>query len=217
MANVLWTSWNSFAASGLRSLSTHLRPGRRRRTQSSTASAKPLTPPNERSSTSASSTQKAENQLPTNQKINHGIDQPGPLPPATAHLDDSCADGARSQRPTVVAAPRYGGAVQVGVREGSTSTLIGEQFTRVRRWMSRVEYDAMRQTGHVQEGAGGTTYVAHPVDPNAFGREVSLGVFTLNSMFPKALHIRLASRVGLRYQGRTRCMADSRRSADKIF
>ncbi|EHY87319.1 RHS repeat-associated core domain protein [Saccharomonospora azurea NA-128] len=32
---------------------------------------------------------------PYEPETNHGIDQPGPLPPATAHLEDSCADGAR--------------------------------------------------------------------------------------------------------------------------
>ncbi len=53
--------------------------------------------------------------------------------------------------------------------------------------------------------------------PTHSGVKLSPGVFTLNSTFPTTLYTRLASQVGLRYQGRTRCMADSRRSADKVL
>jgi hypothetical protein len=41
--------------------------------------------------------------------------------------------------------------------------------------MSREEHDAMAATGRVQEGAGGTTYVAHPADPAAFVRQARPG------------------------------------------
>ncbi len=38
----------------------------------------------------------------------------------------------------------------------------------VGRWMSQGEYAAMQQTGTVQPGAGGTTYVAFPANPNSY-------------------------------------------------
>ncbi|MGH3152870.1 MAG: RHS repeat-associated core domain-containing protein, partial [Streptosporangiaceae bacterium] len=47
-------------------------------------------------------------------------------------------------------------------------------LTRVGRWMSRVEHQAMIETGIVQEGAGGTTFVAHPADPAAYGQQATL-------------------------------------------
>uniref|UniRef100_UPI002106034F RHS repeat-associated core domain-containing protein n=1 Tax=Saccharomonospora sp. NB11 TaxID=1642298 RepID=UPI002106034F len=112
---------------------------------------------------------------PYEPETNHGIDQPAPLPPATAHLNDSCADGARPKTDGSRSAQIWRCGSDGGAREGSTSTSKGEQLTRVGRWMSRGEYDAMRHTGQVQEGAGGTTYVAHPGDPNAFGREAKPG------------------------------------------
>ncbi|MFH2135590.1 MAG: hemagglutinin repeat-containing protein [Pseudomonadota bacterium] len=40
--------------------------------------------------------------------------------------------------------------------------------TRVGRWMSDTEFDLMKNTGRVVEGAGGRTYVVNPANPNAF-------------------------------------------------
>jgi len=48
-------------------------------------------------------------------------------------------------------------------------------LTRVGRWMSPAEHMAMIETGRVQEGGGGTTYVAHPPDPAVYGRQASRG------------------------------------------
>jgi hypothetical protein len=41
-------------------------------------------------------------------------------------------------------------------------------LARVGRWMGRDEYDKMLTTKMVQEGAGGTSYVAYPADLTAF-------------------------------------------------
>jgi hypothetical protein len=41
--------------------------------------------------------------------------------------------------------------------------------------MSRNEYEAMTSSGIVQEGAGGTTYVAHPADADSYRREAAPG------------------------------------------
>jgi RHS repeat-associated protein len=49
------------------------------------------------------------------------------------------------------------------------------ELTRVGRWMSKDEYDNMVSTGMVQEGAGGTTYVASPADPASYGRQAAPG------------------------------------------
>jgi RHS repeat-associated protein len=51
----------------------------------------------------------------------------------------------------------------------------GGDLTRVGRWMSPPEHEAMINTGMVQEGAGGTTYVAHPADPAAYGQQAAPG------------------------------------------
>jgi hypothetical protein len=48
-------------------------------------------------------------------------------------------------------------------------------LTRVGRWMSAEEHDSMTDTGLVQEGGGGTTYVANPADPAAYEREAATG------------------------------------------
>ncbi|MEY9889191.1 RHS repeat-associated protein [Catenulispora sp. MAP5-51] len=58
--------------------------------------------------------------------------------------------------------------------EGGTSPDEAE-LTRVGRWMGKDEYDKMVSTGMVQEGAGGTTYVASPADPAAYGRQAAPG------------------------------------------
>jgi hypothetical protein len=41
--------------------------------------------------------------------------------------------------------------------------------------MSSVEHEAMIETGTVQEGGGGTTYVAYPADPAAYGHQATRG------------------------------------------
>jgi hypothetical protein len=51
------------------------------------------------------------------------------------------------------------------IGKSSTTTI------RVGRWMSQAEYDAMVNTGKVQESSIGTTYVASPNDINAFGKQ----------------------------------------------
>ncbi|MFI1414859.1 RHS repeat-associated core domain-containing protein [Streptomyces sp. NPDC020707] len=51
----------------------------------------------------------------------------------------------------------------------------GDGLVRVGRWMSKTEYEAMVRTGMVQEGAGGTTYVAHPANPEAYRRQAAQG------------------------------------------
>jgi hypothetical protein len=51
----------------------------------------------------------------------------------------------------------------------------GDGLTRVGRWMSPAEHEAMTDTGMVQEGGGGTTYVAHPADPAAYGQQAASG------------------------------------------
>lgn len=51
----------------------------------------------------------------------------------------------------------------------------GGGLARVGRWMAPAEHEAMTETGMVQEGGGGTTYVAHPADPAAYGQQAALG------------------------------------------
>jgi hypothetical protein len=48
-------------------------------------------------------------------------------------------------------------------------------LTRVGRWMSPSEYDAMAGSGTVQEGAGGVTSVADPADPEAYMQQAASG------------------------------------------
>ncbi|WP_234380647.1 hypothetical protein, partial [Streptomyces sp. NRRL F-5122] len=62
---------------------------------------------------------------------------------------------------------------KVGVQQNAA--VGGGELVRVGRWMLRVEHDAMKHTGVVQEGAGGTTYVAHPSNPAAYGRQAAPG------------------------------------------
>lgn len=47
--------------------------------------------------------------------------------------------------------------------------------TRVGRWMSQVEYDAMKLSGKVQESYSGTTHVANPADASAFIKQAKPG------------------------------------------
>lgn len=48
-------------------------------------------------------------------------------------------------------------------------------LVRVGRWMSASELEAMQISGFVQEGAGGTTYVAFPANADAYRRQASRG------------------------------------------
>ncbi len=63
--------------------------------------------------------------------------------------------------------------------EGTADTVAAEDtgggLTRVGRWMSPAEHEAMTDSGMVQEGGGGTTYVAHPADPAAYGQQAAVG------------------------------------------
>jgi hypothetical protein len=72
----------------------------------------------------------------------------------------------------------FGGvqALRGGITEADVAAEdAGPALTRVGRWMSPAEHDAMSATGTVQEGAGGVTSVAHPADPEAFMRQASSG------------------------------------------
>jgi hypothetical protein len=51
---------------------------------------------------------------------------------------------------------------------GGVAGDVAGDATRVGRWMSPAEYDAMVESGTVQEGAGGVTSVVNPADPEAF-------------------------------------------------
>jgi hypothetical protein len=54
------------------------------------------------------------------------------------------------------------------------SNNLSEGYSRVGRWMSKTEYEAMKTTGKVQEGLGGSTRVAFPASPNTY-RNAPLG------------------------------------------
>lgn len=59
------------------------------------------------------------------------------------------------------------------VQRTSVAAEAGGDLTRVGRWMSPEEHGAMIDTGMFQEGGGGTTYVALPADPTAYGSEAA--------------------------------------------
>jgi hypothetical protein len=52
--------------------------------------------------------------------------------------------------------------------------------------MSPAEYKATTKTGIVQEGGGGTTYVAHPADPAAYGKQAIPGSYYVEFDVPQA-------------------------------
>jgi RHS repeat-associated protein len=66
------------------------------------------------------------------------------------------------------------GLMSCGGKDGRALGVDTSSLTRVGRWMSRVEHVAMLETGMVQEGAGGTTYVADPADPAAYGKQAAM-------------------------------------------
>ncbi|MGL6234239.1 MAG: RHS repeat-associated core domain-containing protein [Segniliparus sp.] len=57
---------------------------------------------------------------------------------------------------------------------GLKSYDVGET-SRVGRWMSKEEHEAMERTGLAQESRSGTTHVANPSDVNAFARQAPSG------------------------------------------
>ncbi|MDQ2812565.1 MAG: hypothetical protein M3Z75_12015 [Actinomycetota bacterium] len=65
-----------------------------------------------------------------------------------------------------------GGALGAGEGAGLADAAA---LVRVGRWMSQVEYEAMIDTGIVQEGGGGLTYVVYPADPEAYLRPAKSG------------------------------------------
>jgi hypothetical protein len=62
----------------------------------------------------------------------------------------------------------------------------GDDRTRVGRWMGDAEYEKMQSTGYVQEGAGGRTYVAHPANPDSYGRQAAPGTSYVEFDVPRS-------------------------------
>jgi hypothetical protein len=59
-------------------------------------------------------------------------------------------------------------------------------LVRVGRWMSVGELDAMQTSGFVQEGAGGTTYVARPANAEAYRTQASPGTYYVEFDVPRS-------------------------------
>src|SRR5258706_11431894 len=51
---------------------------------------------------------------------------------------------------------------------GAIKRVVSAGMTRVGRWMSKEEYEAMKATNRAAESFSGTTHVANPADPLAF-------------------------------------------------
>ena len=58
--------------------------------------------------------------------------------------------------------------------EAKAAAGAGAEMVRAGRWMSRTEYEAMKKTGQLQEGAGGMTSMATS-GPGSFVRETAPG------------------------------------------
>ncbi|MEN3586751.1 hypothetical protein AAH978_21775, partial [Streptomyces sp. ZYX-F-203] len=59
---------------------------------------------------------------------------------------------------------------------GQTPVLVHNSNCTVGRWMSEDEHQAMRDTGKVQAGSGGTsTYVANPANSDAYRKQAAPG------------------------------------------
>jgi RHS repeat-associated protein len=86
-----------------------------------------------------------------------------PLTAELAGLEIAGEAGAAGDATTQIAGDGAGFAAETG------------DLTTVGRWMSADEHGAMSSTGMVQEGGGGTTYVAHPADPAAYGSQAASG------------------------------------------
>jgi hypothetical protein len=67
------------------------------------------------------------------------------------------------------------GSLSLGEADAAVGTSDAIDATRVGRWMNPTEYDAMVQSGTVQEGAGGVTYVANPATPDAYMQQAATG------------------------------------------
>ena len=87
---------------------------------------------------------------------------------------------------TIAAFVQGGGALISGLVEKLEAVALRTGLTRVGRWMSAAEYEAMTKTGIVQEGGGGTTYVARPADPAAYGQQAAPGSRYVEFDVPKA-------------------------------
>lgn len=61
--------------------------------------------------------------------------------------------------------------------DSHSSSGVTEGYSRVGRWMSKAEYDAMKITGKVQESFTGTTHVAYPANASAFMRQAANGSY----------------------------------------
>jgi hypothetical protein len=61
----------------------------------------------------------------------------------------------------------------LGFARGATA--LTRETTRVGRWMSQIEYDAMRVSGRVQQSYSGTTHVASPANATAFINQAKSG------------------------------------------
>lgn len=73
-------------------------------------------------------------------------------------------------------APLTGAAAGAGLSAGEGAELVDlADLVRVGRWMSQAEYEAMIDTGIVQEGSGGVTNVAYPADPETYMRPAVSG------------------------------------------
>ncbi|MHB1597232.1 MAG: TreTu family toxin [Streptosporangiaceae bacterium] len=66
-------------------------------------------------------------------------------------------------------------AACVAPEAAGTTADAGGGLTRVGRWMSAGEHQAMTDTRVVQEGAGGVTDVASPADPAAYMQQAASG------------------------------------------
>jgi hypothetical protein len=121
---------------------------------------------------------------------------------------DAAADLFKSLGKVAMVAPVAGGLA------GALAETAVKETTRVGRWMSRTEYDAMIGSGRVQESFSGTTHVASPADASAFINQAASGslyvefnVPTLSLkatnegwskvLGPNSLEGRLAARKGL--------------------
>jgi RHS repeat-associated protein len=90
--------------------------------------------------------------------------------------------GGRMAAPSTASGVIETGPVRNPVIQDTPKVLLGDAaedtgggLTRVGRWMSPAEHEAMTGSGMVQEGGGGTTYVAHPADSAAYGQQAAAG------------------------------------------
>lgn len=70
---------------------------------------------------------------------------------------------------------RVGAPGRAGAPAPATAGAPPPSGVRVGRWMSKTEYDKMVASGRVQESYTGTTHVASPANPHAFGQQAPKG------------------------------------------